>query len=99
MLAWMAEVNPRAYLARIKNVRKGVNTRSSILEVIKSRPLTVKSISKEIGRSSSSIRRHLKNMEAEGIVKSQRYRGRIIWMTTGIGQTSIEDWHRRLSIL
>ncbi|MCL7383390.1 MAG: winged helix-turn-helix domain-containing protein [Thaumarchaeota archaeon] len=87
----MAEVNPRAYLARIKNVKKGVNTRSKILEVIKSRPLTLKSIAEQVGKSGSSIRRHLKNMEAEGIVKSQRYKGRIIWMTTGVGQKAIEE--------
>lgn len=87
----MSEVNPRAYLSRIKNVKKGLDTRSKILELIKSKPLTIRKISEQVGRSSSSIRRHLKNMEAEGIVRSQRYKGRLLWMPTGIGQKSIEE--------
>lgn len=87
----MVEVNPTAYLARIRNVKKGVNTRSRILELISSKPLTIRKIAERVGRSRSSIRRHLKNMEAEGIVRSQRYKGRTIWMTTGIGQKAIEE--------
>lgn len=87
----MSSVNPRAYLAKIKNVKRGVDTRSRILELIQSKPLTLRKIAESIGKSSSSVRRHLKNMESEGIVRSQRYKGRIIWTSTGIGQKSIEE--------
>lgn len=87
----MLEVNPRAYLYRIKNVKKGLDTRSRILELIESKPLTIKEISERVNRSTSSIRRHIKNMEAEGIVKSQKYKGRLLWMPTGIGQRAIEE--------
>ncbi|MEM1583561.1 MAG: winged helix-turn-helix domain-containing protein [Nitrososphaerota archaeon] len=87
----MSEVNPRAYLYRIRNVKKGLDTRSRILHLIKSKPLTIRKISEGVGRSASSIRRHLKNMEAEGIVRSQKYKGRLLWMVTGIGQKAIEE--------
>mgnify|MGYP001772766011 FL=1 len=87
----MSSVNPRAYLARIKNVKRGIDTRSKILELIQSKPLTLKKIAETVGRSSSSVRRHLKNMESEGIVKSQKYKGRTIWISTGIGQKAIEE--------
>ncbi|MEN2974016.1 MAG: winged helix-turn-helix domain-containing protein [Candidatus Caldarchaeales archaeon] len=86
----MSKVNPRAYLSRIKNVKRGIDTRSRILEIISSKPSTLKNIAEEVKRSNSSVRRHLKNMEAEGIVKSYKYKRRVIWTQTGMGQTELD---------
>ncbi|MCF8885133.1 MAG: winged helix-turn-helix domain-containing protein [Nitrososphaerota archaeon] len=87
----MEEVNAKAYLASIRNVKRGVNTRSKILEVISNKPQTLKSIAREVGKSSSCIRRHLRNMEKEGIVRSQKFKGKKIWIVTGLGQKAIEE--------
>lgn len=88
----MPKVNPRAYLSSIKNVRRGVDTRSKILDAISSRPSTSKKIAEEIGKSYSSVRRHLKIMEAEGIVRSFRYKGKLMWVQTGVGQTELDRY-------
>lgn len=87
----MPEVDPRAYLVKIRNVRKGVLTRSRILEHISGKALSVGRIAEEVGRSRSAVRRHLKNMEAEGIVRAHRLRGKMLWTTTGAGQRTLEE--------
>jgi len=87
----MPKINPRAYLEKIKNVRRGVITRSRILDEITSRPLPVSEIAKKIGRSESAVRRHLKNMEVEGIVDSTKYKRRRIWNVTGAGQKTLDE--------
>ncbi|MCL7399700.1 MAG: ArsR family transcriptional regulator [Thaumarchaeota archaeon] len=48
-------------------------------------------IAEEIGLSPSAVRRHLKNMSAEGIVKSLKGRGKSLWTLTGLGQQAIDE--------
>ena len=84
-------IYPRAYLRRIKNVKRGVSTRSRIIDALKQKPLTVSELAELMELSPSTIRRHLRNMSREGIVlkfKSERKR---LWKLTGIGQTALEE--------
>ena len=84
-------IYPRAYLRRIKNVKRGVSTRSRIIDALKQKPLTINELAELMEMSPSTIRRHLRNMSREGIVlkfKSERKR---LWKLTGRGQTALEE--------
>lgn len=87
----MSEVDPRAYLGRIRNVRQGVLTRSRILGWISEKPLTVGEIAERVGRSRSAVRKHLWNMAVEGIVRVHRFRGKRLWVATGAGQRRLDE--------
>jgi len=84
-------IRPRAYLRRIRNVRRGVSTRSKIIDHLIRKPSTTSELADRIGLSKSSIRRHLKNMSAERIVERFKFRGKIFWKLTGSGQMALEE--------
>ncbi|MCD6535489.1 MAG: winged helix-turn-helix transcriptional regulator [Thaumarchaeota archaeon] len=48
-------------------------------------------LAEEIGLSESSIRRHLNNMLAEGIVEKIKYRGKVLWRLSGYGQLALDE--------
>ncbi|MCL7395518.1 MAG: ArsR family transcriptional regulator [Thaumarchaeota archaeon] len=86
------EVNPRAFLSRIKNTSRGIKVRSAIIKMLMERKaMSTIQIAEEIGLSPSAVRRHLKNMSAEGIVKSLKGRGKSLWTLTGLGQQAIDE--------
>ena len=84
-------IYPRAYLRRIRNVRRGVSTRSKIIDALKQRPLTVNELAELIQLSPSTIRRHLRNMSRERIVLKFKSEGKMLWRLTGIGQAALEE--------
>lgn len=87
----MPEISPRAYLRRIKNVRQGLLTRSRIISLLSQSASTTRRLASNIGLSQSAIRRHLRNMAAEGIVEKRKIGGRVLWRLTGIGQRTLEE--------
>ena len=84
-------VYPRAYLRRIKNVKRGVSTRSRIIDALKQKPLTVSELAELMELSPSTIRRHLRNMSREGIVLKFKADRKRLWKLTGIGQAALEE--------
>lgn len=84
-------IYPRAYLRRIKNVKRGISTRSRIIDALKQKPLTVNELAELMELSPSTIRRHLRNMLREGIVLSFRAEKKRLWKLTGIGQAALEE--------
>lgn len=84
-------VHSRAFLRSVRNVRKGLVTRSKIIELLSDKAYTMRQLAEEIGLSESSVRRHLNNMFTEGIVEKIRYRGRILWRLSGYGQLALEE--------
>jgi len=52
---------------------------------------TVDQLAEEIKLSKSSVRRHLRNMLAEGIVDKMKYHGKTLWKLSGYGQMTIEE--------
>ncbi|MCS7135898.1 MAG: ArsR family transcriptional regulator [Nitrososphaerota archaeon] len=86
------EVNPKALLSKIKNTSRGIKVRSAIIEILKERrAMSTVQIAKEVGLTPSAVRRHLKNMNAEGIVKNLKGRGKSLWTLTGLGQQAIDE--------
>ncbi len=86
------EVNPRAFLSRIKNTSRGIKVRSAIIEMLKERNvMSTIQIAEEIGLTPSAVRRHLKNMGTEGIIKTLKDKGKNLWTLTGLGQQAIDE--------
>jgi len=84
-------IYPRAYLRMIRNVKRGVSTRSRIIDALKQRPLTIKELAELMQLSPSTIRRHLRNMSREGIVLKFKSEGKRLWKLTGVGQVALEE--------
>jgi len=75
----------------VRNVKKGLLTRSRIVELLSEKAYTMSQLAEEIGLSESSIRRHLNNMLAEGIVEKIKYRGKVLWRLSGYGQLDLDE--------
>ena len=84
-------IRSKAFLRSVKNVRRGVITRSRIIAVISEKACTLSQISEELGLSKSSIRRHLNRMLLEGIVEKVRYKGQILWKLGEAGQLDLDE--------
>lgn len=75
----------------MRNVRRGLLTRSKIIDALSRKASTISQIAEEIGLSKSAVRRHLKNMLAEGIVEKLSFKGKILWKLSGSGQLNLEE--------
>lgn len=84
-------IRSRAFLRSVRNVRKGILTRSRIIELLSEKAYTANQMAEEVGLSESAVRRHLKNMLSEGIVEKIRYRGKVLWKLSGYGQLALEE--------
>jgi predicted transcriptional regulator len=77
--------HPKAYLSNIKNIRRGLQARTRILDVLDKRSVDAKNIANETGMHYGVIRHHLRLLEIEGII--ERGQGKPhIWVVTGLGQ-------------
>lgn len=86
------EIDPRAYLQKIRNTKKGIKTRSKIIKNLKmNESLTIKEISEKISKSKTVIRRHLKNLEREGIIKISKIGKAYAYSLSGTGQKQLEE--------
>lgn len=77
-----------AFLRNIRNVKKGLTTRSKIIRVLKKSRSSAKEIANKINMSYSAIRRQLKLMEKENIVRKIGRK----WILTGYGQRELTDF-------
>lgn len=77
-----------AFLRTIRNVKKGLMTRSKIIAILKHNKSTTKEMAEKINMSYSAIRRQLKLMEREKIVRKIGKK----WNLTGYGQREITDF-------
>ncbi|MBE0517272.1 MAG: hypothetical protein IBX41_07795 [Methanophagales archaeon] len=83
--------HPNAYLARRRNVTKGLKARTKILAVMeRTDALTIKEVSRLALLSYSSSLHHLRLLEDEGILKRAGKRP-YKWRLTGKGQKSLDQ--------
>ncbi|MCX8204147.1 MAG: methyltransferase domain-containing protein [Candidatus Nezhaarchaeota archaeon] len=90
------EFEPKAYLRRIRNVRRGLELRSLIIKMLRGESLTIRKLAEKAGCSYSSAFRQVKNLEREGIVERLDNRP-AKWKLTGRGQACIRDYLDTLS--
>ncbi len=84
-------IRGRAFLREVRNVKRGLITRSRIINILSRKACTISQLAEEMGLSKSSVRRHLRNMLAEGVVEKFRYKGKVLWRLSGSGQLDLEE--------
>ncbi len=77
--------HPKAFLMRIRNVKRGLVTRTRIASSLEGDSSTAKMLSEKAGVSYSCVLHHLHLMEDEQIVTREGRRP-YIWKLTGLGQ-------------
>ncbi|MDJ0270096.1 MAG: helix-turn-helix domain-containing protein [Aigarchaeota archaeon] len=87
----MVEIEPRAFLRRMRNTRRGVSSRTRILKAVREGEKSIDEISSRSGLSVAAVRYHLENLRREGVVERIKSGKRARWRLTGIGQRTIEE--------
>jgi DNA-binding transcriptional ArsR family regulator len=77
--------HPKAYLSNIKNIRRGLQARTRILDVLDKCSVDAKTITKETGMHYGVVRHHLRLLETEWIIERKQGKPHI-WAVTGLGQ-------------
>ncbi len=81
--------HPNSYLAKTKNVRQGLISRTTILLVLEKENISTRTISEKSELSYSVVLHHLHLLEDEMIVAIVRKGKPFIWALTGLGQKSL----------
>jgi len=77
--------HPKAYLSSIKNIKRGLQARTRILDILDRRSADAKTISGETEMHYGVVMHHLRLLEAEGIIERKQSKPHV-WMLTGLGQ-------------
>lgn len=78
--------HPNAYLSEIRNVRRGLASRTKILKVLERRNVTASTLAKESKLSYRVVLHHLRLLEDEEIVMRRGLKKPYSWKMTGVGQ-------------
>ncbi|MEM1948412.1 MAG: winged helix-turn-helix domain-containing protein [Candidatus Caldarchaeum sp.] len=87
-------INPRAYLTTVKNVRRGLETRSMLIEALEREVLSAAEISKRTGIPLHRVRYHLRMLKKDRVVVKVGKGRNAKWRLTGMGQTSLDETTR-----
>ena len=77
-----------SYLTVIRNVERGVKTRTLIIRALRRGCESIREISEATGMKYQTILRHLRNMEREGVIL-RRSGNPCKWILTGKGQQNL----------
>ena len=77
--------HPKAYLSNIKNIKRGLETRTRILNILDNNSRDAKGLSNETRMHYGVVMHHLRLLEAEGIIERKESKP-YVWAVTGIGQ-------------
>jgi hypothetical protein len=78
--------HPKAYLISIRNVKRGLASRSKILSVLETKGSTARLLSKSTKLNYAVVLHHLNLLTLEKIVMKRNERKPYVWMLTGAGQ-------------
>jgi|YelNatPaOPRAMG01_1025707.scaffolds.fasta_scaffold00102_53 predicted transcriptional regulator len=82
------EYEPQSHLTVIRNVNRGLKTRTLIIKALKGGCVSVKEISKATGLNYQTIFKQIRNLEKEGVLIKRKGRP-VRWFLTDKGQQSI----------
>jgi len=77
--------HPNAYLMNVRNTKRGLKARSSILEGLQRFAGNAKALAAETEMPYGVVMHHLRLLRAEGIVSRQGSRP-FVWAISGLGQ-------------
>ncbi|MCS7133796.1 MAG: winged helix-turn-helix domain-containing protein [Candidatus Caldarchaeum sp.] len=78
-------------MTTVKNVRRGLEARSAIVEALEKGELSVVEISRRTKLSQHRVRYHLRRLKRDNIVACRGAGRKARWRLTGIGQTSLDE--------
>ena len=77
--------HPNAYLANLRNIRRGLRARTRILNALEKDSSNASKVAKEASIHSGVAMHHLKLLQSEGIVRRGVGKN-AVWTITGTGQ-------------
>jgi hypothetical protein len=77
--------NPNAYLTNVRNTKRGLKARNSILESLQRVTGTAKALAAEAEMPYGVVMHHLRLLCTEGVVSRQGSRP-FVWALSGLGQ-------------
>lgn len=78
--------HPNAYLSRIRNIKRGLKARSTILNSLEKGSATAPAVANESGMHYAAVVHHLKLLKNEQIIERQGNSVPHRWSLTGKGQ-------------
>jgi DNA-binding transcriptional ArsR family regulator len=78
-------IHPNAYLKNVRNVSKGLEARTKILQTLDQSPYSASRLAKEASLSYDVVTHHLRLLASEGVINRKGSRP-YFWMPTGFGQ-------------
>lgn len=85
--------HPNAFLSERRNIRPGLVARTKIVLLLEKGSLNTRTLVQQAGLSYSSVRYHLRLLEAEKIISHKGNRP-FSWELTGIGQQRLTNLRR-----
>ncbi len=85
--------HPNAFLSAKRNIRPGLVARTKIVLLLEKGSLNTRTLVQQAGLSYSSVRYHLRLLEAEKIISHKGNRP-FSWELTGIGQQRLTNLRR-----
>ena len=82
--------NPRAILTKKRNVRRGIEARSQILNLLEADESTARQLADHTQMKYSKTTYHLRLLEMENSVKKRTHLRRNVWQITGFGQQRLD---------
>ncbi len=77
--------DPNAYLTSVRNTKRGLKTRSSIIQGMQRVSCNAKALAAEVEMPYGVVMHHLRLLRAEGVVTRQGSRP-FVWVLSGFGQ-------------
>jgi DNA-binding transcriptional ArsR family regulator len=89
----MQEVyHPNAWFSDFRNVKAGLERRTSILRILEQFSVTANQLSERIDVTYSTILYHLHNLESRGIVEKADVKPPYIWLSRSVGQQTLNNY-------
>jgi DNA-binding transcriptional ArsR family regulator len=90
-----AQYHPNAYLLTVKNIKPGLQARTSLLTFLEKKGHIAKDLATTSKLSYRAVSHHLRLLEKAGIVKRKRGIPHV-WLITGRGQKRLINLERTL---
>jgi len=92
----MQEVyHPNAWFSDFRNVKAGLERRTSILRILEQFSVTANQLSERIDVTYSTILYHLHNLESRGIVEKADVKPPYTWLSRSVGQQTLNNYPER----
>ena len=87
--------HPNAWFSDFRNVKAGLERRTSILRILEQSSATANQLSERIDVTYSTILYHLHNLESRGIIEKVDAKPHYMWLSRSVGQQTLNNYPER----